>query len=795
MDNDITKWRRGDDNEDETTSPSDIWTRSSIGSKRRRAGRQDQTQMKTAGTSMATPQKKKKSSGVSPESFHKPLHKLSSSIPSTTNAGSGSKPAADSADSRRRMGASSATVEYEERLRKTLRSIGTSVDYRDLAGRYERFKNQSTYSEFPIQEPALRALDDLITKWNTKLKSKEQQGQENENENNKASSQKAHHIQPSNFNSYEDQVDSDADPMWSLEPRIFAIEKSATGKRKYIVTALGRFMHHYWRFCEPSSRHYYELIREETPCRLYFDLEYNKKANPGITNETNEALINEFISELSAEIHSQFNISMKRRHVFDLDSSTDKKFSRHLICHFPNGELFADAVSCGDFVKIFVGQLAEGVATKTLEEKCPTLAKYLFINSKEESSSTLPVVEIGTGTVVETPITKCGISHEILVSQAPNKESQSKHEISANSDVHISGDEPSEESNKELSPSKDERKDENEDGIEKNHQEETQHNPSRHHAYDQNKTCFVDTGVYTRNRLFRLLGSSKFGKPPSAALRVAAANTFKFSDTALTGSSDSNDIDKLFNWCNRAASLVQSLVTPAVNETYVDGEGELKILKIKITDEATVGNDRVPLTGRHGRAKPRGPINTKRYGPSPFPLLDEFVNENLAKRKGVKGAMREWAILSSERDDFDNDATITYQIKGNRWCENIQRCHKSNNVMWSVSLRDMNYWQTCWDPDCRMASFRGLVQEVPYDIKKEIERVSLDEAIRIDGDFEDALASFPMPDLANVKYTHTVENKEIKHSSTYDSVISEIEDSDFETALNQAITSQPDLFP
>ena len=113
-----------------------------------RAGRQDQImQMKTAGTCMATPQKKKKSSGVSPESFHKPLHKLSSSIPSTTNAGSGSKPAADSADSRRRMGASSATVEYEERLRKTLRSIGTSVDYRDLAGRYERFKNQSTYSK------------------------------------------------------------------------------------------------------------------------------------------------------------------------------------------------------------------------------------------------------------------------------------------------------------------------------------------------------------------------------------------------------------------------------------------------------------------------------------------------------------------------------------------------------------------------------------------------------------------------------------------------------------------------
>jgi hypothetical protein len=35
-------------------------------------------------------------------------------------------------------------------------------------------------------------------------------------------------------------------------------------------------------------------------------------------------------------------------------------------------------------------------------------------------------------------------------------------------------------------------------------------------------------GVYTRNRLFRLLGSSKFGKPPSAALFIASTNEFAF---------------------------------------------------------------------------------------------------------------------------------------------------------------------------------------------------------------------------------------------------------------------------
>ena len=58
--------------------------------------------------------------------------------------------------------------------------------------------------------------------------------------------------------------------LWSMEPRIFAMETSSTGKRKYIVGNLGRFFHHYWKKSDPRSLHYYELIRDGTPVRLYF---------------------------------------------------------------------------------------------------------------------------------------------------------------------------------------------------------------------------------------------------------------------------------------------------------------------------------------------------------------------------------------------------------------------------------------------------------------------------------------------------------------------------------------------
>ena len=58
--------------------------------------------------------------------------------------------------------------------------------------------------------------------------------------------------------------------LWSLEPRLFAMETAMKGKRRYISTHLGRFMDHYWRECDVYNRHYYELIKENSPCRLYF---------------------------------------------------------------------------------------------------------------------------------------------------------------------------------------------------------------------------------------------------------------------------------------------------------------------------------------------------------------------------------------------------------------------------------------------------------------------------------------------------------------------------------------------
>ena len=210
-------------------------------------------------------------------------------------------------------------------------------------------------------------------------------------------------------------------------------------------------MHRYWRHCPPQSRHYYELIRESHPCRLYFDLEYHKLFNPHLLTDPNIniLLMRQFIQQLVVEIYTRFGIRVSSRDIIDLDSSTEGKFSRHLIVHFPQGELFQNAMECGVFVKHFVGRLVEEVVTGTMGAEYDVLKMALFVNSTISSSTS---------------------------------------SISTNSSTSTTN------QNKDV----------------------------------QNKTLFIDTGVYTRNRLFRLMGSSKFGKPVSAALRISDSNQFPF---------------------------------------------------------------------------------------------------------------------------------------------------------------------------------------------------------------------------------------------------------------------------
>lgn len=60
-----------------------------------------------------------------------------------------------------------------------------------------------------------------------------------------------------------------ADAVHAGTCRTFAVETAATGQREFIVTSAQRFWDHY-TLLTIQQRHHYEIIRQATPCNLYF---------------------------------------------------------------------------------------------------------------------------------------------------------------------------------------------------------------------------------------------------------------------------------------------------------------------------------------------------------------------------------------------------------------------------------------------------------------------------------------------------------------------------------------------
>ncbi len=143
--------------------------------------------------------------------------------------------------------------------------------------------------------------------------------------------------------------------------------------------------------------------------------------------------------------------------------------------------------------------------------------------------------------------------------------------------------------------------------------------------------------------------------------------------------------------------------------------------------------------------------HSNQFKSSTFPALENFVRNKLATRKGINGSIRSWSVELDHRTKNDmrsfscgeydelSHSIITYQIKDNRWCECIQRCHKSNNIMWHVSIGDLTYWQSCHDPDCRLSSFRGERRDLPANVKAEISTYLNEKFEDLDDSFEKAL--------------------------------------------------------
>ena len=250
------------------------------------------------------------------------------------------------------------------------------------------------------------------------------------------------------------------------------------------------------RMHEKAHTHVYEIIRDNVPCRAYFDLEYERAFNADVDGDHLTSL---WINLVVWKIFELYDIVLGKKDIIVLDSSTPKKYSKHVILIIP-------VCKCTKYVDTLeltsmsppgtteVGDLPDG--ERTSEE-------YLFRSN----------ITVGSlVSLIMNDITEKGDK-----SMAPQNDDVLQQRTLEVEDMHA---EKGTDKRYDLTEST--LADRDVQGEFHRELENDVNLPSKGIIQGYEKlwvkkengktTCFVDLGVYTRNRAFRLWNSSKFGK-------------------------------------------------------------------------------------------------------------------------------------------------------------------------------------------------------------------------------------------------------------------------------------------
>ncbi|XP_043969915.1 DNA-directed primase/polymerase protein [Gambusia affinis] len=384
---------------------------------------------------------------------------------------------------------------------------------------------------------------------------------------------------------------------------VFALEKekASLGQRIYLVTSYSELWH-YYRVYPQSLMHCYEVIPEGAVCKLYFDLEFHKPSNGGSDGNSMVSLLIKYVCDKLVEV---YGIECSVKNVLNLDSSTEEKFSRHLIFMLQNAA-FKDNLHVGRFIHAIL----QPVISKLKSDSRLHSGDISLTDSRRTNTDSEPA-------------------------QSPDTKRQ-KQEVRDLSFLLVK----------------------NKDGR---------------------SGLFVDLGVYTKNRNFRLYKSSKVGR--NAAFTVAGDNQF----TAKPAKEKSAE-ENVF-----LASLVCN----------VSFTGQ----RILTWDAAETKGVKSPAAqSQQGLDSNQGTFSGCLS--SPYKEVDNFVFA-LVRKDGVQGSIRRWNYFAA-------DQLLVYDIAKYRWCENVSRFHKSNNIMIVVDLKEEVWYQKCHDPDCR--NFRSSSFPLPQEI-------------------------------------------------------------------------------
>ncbi|TNN10206.1 DNA-directed primase/polymerase protein [Schistosoma japonicum] len=213
-----------------------------------------------------------------------------------------------------------------------------------------------------------------------------------------------------------------------------------------------------------------------------------------------------------------------------------------------------------------------------------------------------------------------------------------------------------------------------------------------------------DLGVYTRNRNFRLANSCKLSGSGLLLPKYIMNKNELFSKIWL-------------NWQSWANTLV----------TYIDGECS-NLIQRPVKD-CCCGNNNSNLSLDYSFTD-NDIINSNKHS---------FINDNNIQviqsipsnlNTFIENIIHEWfnrelssKTINNELFNVKNQNRTISFYKGKlcvkvdrlRFCERINRSHKSNHVILVFDLINGCYYQKCLDPDCRLVDFRSPSMPIPVD--------------------------------------------------------------------------------
>ncbi|CAF3887233.1 unnamed protein product [Rotaria magnacalcarata] len=369
----------------------------------------------------------------------------------------------------------------------------------------------------------------------------------------------------------------------------------------------------------------------QKPSKLYFDLEFDITANPTIDGSK---LTNNFIQVFMRTRSDELNYSTKD--VLVLDSTSSRKFSRHLI--FQTKDPFLDNQAVGKFVNLIL----EDIHGCLINHQCAATQNVSPFQNKQTSSTLDSTV----------------FAKNLLVSLQPYL-SRFDHCTCVDDDSQLRF----------------------RDII------EFVLNKNGNNAI----TWFCDIGVYTKNRAFRLLRSSKFDK--LECFTVAPENQWKphtqRPDPNLSGPPTEAE-RQIF-----MASLV-----------YFNGPIRRFI---HVDDVCTTSNTKSVNPRSQQASYVIDDLDKVRLD---YPELANFMDNVAQDKNDATGDQRMSRLYKAKHIQNDFRWEIGFLYAGNyKYCERIQRHHKNNNIYFVVDMRKGTYRQKCHDSDCQ--NFQGVEKPLP----------------------------------------------------------------------------------